>query len=61
MFFSIRKSTISALVVRPRWKKNYLKPKISVSGLWLEKAGFEIGAELEIKVYKNKLIIEPKK
>ena len=57
MFFSIRVSTISALCVYPRWKKSYLKPKITISGNWLNKAGFEIGEKVKIEVFENKLII----
>lgn len=57
MFFSLRISTISALCVRPRWKKAYIKPKITISGNWLKEAGFEIGEKVEIQVYKNKLVI----
>ena len=57
MFFSKRKSTISALCVRPRWKKSYVKPKITISGNWLKNAGFEIGEKVNIEVFENKLII----
>lgn len=57
MFFSLRISTISALCVRPRWKKTYVKPKITISGNWLNEAGFEIGEKVKIEVFKNKLII----
>jgi toxic protein SymE len=57
MFFNIRKSTISALCVRPRWKKSYVKPKITISGNWLNNAGFGIGEKVKIEVFKNKLII----
>lgn len=57
MFF--RKCKISALAVRPQWKKSYLKPKITISGNWLEKAGFNIGDEITIKIENNKLILTP--
>jgi len=57
MFFNIRISTISALCVRPRWKKSYLKPKLNISGNWLNKAGFEVGEKVKIEVFENKLII----
>lgn len=32
-------------------------PWLSMSGLWLEQAGFKIGDQLQIKVENNKLII----
>ena len=55
MFF--RKRTISALAVRPRWKKTYVTPKLTISGNWLNKAGFEVGEQVKIEVSNNKLII----
>ncbi len=57
MFFNLRNCTISSLVVRPRWKKAYIKPKITITGNWLKDAGFQTGEKLEIQVYKNKLVI----
>ena len=60
MFFSSRTAKISYLFKRIQFKES-IKPKIQISGDWLQKAGFEIGAEVEIRVFKNKLIIEPLK
>lgn len=57
MFF--RKVKINYSVARPRWKKSYLKPKITISGNWLENAGFKVGDEINIKVENNKLILTP--
>ena len=57
MFFSSRKSTISAMAVRPRWKKSYIKPKLTISGNWMQQAGFKIGEKVKIEVFENKLII----
>ncbi|WP_339834912.1 SymE family type I addiction module toxin [uncultured Flavobacterium sp.] len=61
MFFNTRINTISALIARPRWKRNYLKPKITICGNWLQNAGFEVGEKVEIEVYKNKIILKPLK
>lgn len=58
MFFNIRKATISALCVKPRFMKSYVKPKITISGNWLKKAGFEIGEKVTISVSENLLIIQ---
>ncbi|MQP63352.1 type I addiction module toxin, SymE family [Flavobacterium sp. LMO6] len=58
MFFKSRTAKISYLLAKAQFKRS-LKPKITVSGDWLEMAGFKIGAEVEIQVYKNKLIIQP--
>lgn len=60
MFFSSRTAKISYLFKKAQFKES-IKPKIQISGDWLQKAGFEIGAEVEIRVFKNKLIIEPLK
>lgn len=56
MFFSSRTAKISYLFKKAQFKRS-IKPKIQISGDWLQKAGFEIGAEIEIRVYKNKLVI----
>jgi hypothetical protein len=60
MFFSSRTAKISYLFKKAQFKRS-IKPKIQISGDWLQKAGFEIGAEIEIQVYQNKLIIKPLK
>jgi toxic protein SymE len=56
MFISIRTLKISSLFVRNRWS-NTKKPKLTISGDWMKKAGFEIGQEVTISVSKNVLII----
>jgi len=58
MFFNSRTAKISYLVTKALYKRK-LKPKIQISGNWLQNAGFEVGAEVEIQVFKNKLIIKP--
>lgn len=58
MNFKNRTAKISYLLAKAQFKRS-LKPKIIVSGDWLKKAGFEIGAEVQIQVLKNKLIIQP--
>lgn len=55
-----RTAKISYLLAKAQFKRS-LKPKFTLSGDWLQKAGFEIGAEVTIQVQKNKLIIEPLK
>lgn len=37
--------------------KRSLKPKLTISGNWMQKAGFEIGSKVNIEVFENKLII----
>lgn len=58
MYFKSRTAKISYLLAKAQFKRS-LKPKITVSGDWLEMAGFKIGAEVEIQVFENKLIIQP--
>ncbi|WP_445458432.1 SymE family type I addiction module toxin [Flavobacterium sp. HNIBRBA15423] len=58
MFFSMRKRKISYLIAKAQFKRS-MKPKITISGDWLTTAGFEIGAQVDIKVFKNKMIITP--
>lgn len=53
-----RTSKISYLLAKAQFKES-LKPKFTISGDWLQKAGFSIGTEVTIKVLHNKLIIEP--
>lgn len=57
MFFSSRILTISAQFVAPKWKKKHFKPKLTISGNWMQNAGFEIGEKVKIEVFENKLII----
>jgi toxic protein SymE len=56
MFFKSRTAKISYLPTKAQFKRS-LKPKITLSGNWLQNAGFKIGANVEIQVQKNKLII----
>lgn len=40
-----------------RWNLPYKKPKLTICGKWFEKAGFEIGENIQITVSNNQLII----
>lgn len=55
-FFKSRTIKISSILCKSIWKKS-LKPKITLSGDWIKKAGFEIGENVSISVSKNQLII----
>jgi len=56
--FNLRKLTISSIYHKKILKKPTFKPKINLSGDWLEKAGFEIGGKITVTVSKNLLIIK---
>lgn len=56
-FFSIRTLTISSNFIKNIWKKPTVTPKLTLSGLWLQKAGFEVGEKVTISVKKEQLII----
>lgn len=56
-FFNIRKLKISSQFKKSLWKKPTHKPKIILSGDWMQKAGFEIGESVTISVSQNLLII----
>lgn len=56
IFFKSRKLKISSKYVRNLWNKSH-KPKLTLSGNWMQKAGFEIGQNVTVKVSKNQLII----
>jgi toxic protein SymE len=56
-FFNIRKLKISSQYAKALWKKPTHKPKLILSGDWLQRAGFEIGESVTISVNKNQLII----
>ena len=56
-FFNIRKLKISSQYAKALWKKPTHKPKLILSGDWMQKAGFEIGENVTITVNKNQLII----
>lgn len=57
-FFSIRKLTVSSQYVSALWKKPTHKPKLTISGDWMKKAGFEIGEKVTVSVSQNLLIIQ---
>lgn len=54
----IRKLTVSSIYCKTIFKKPIVKPKITISGDWVEKAGFEIGDKITISVSNNLLIIQ---
>jgi toxic protein SymE len=57
-FFNIRKLKISSQFKKSLWKKDSHKPKLILSGDWMQKAGFEIGESVTISVSENLLIIQ---
>jgi toxic protein SymE len=56
-FSNLRKLKISSQYAKALWKKPTHKPKLILSGDWMQKAGFEIGESVTITVNKNQLII----
>lgn len=56
-FSNLRKLKISSQYAKALWKKPTHKPKLILSGDWMQKAGFEIGEIVSITVNKNQLII----
>ena len=54
----LRKIKISYQYQKTVLKKPILKPKLILSGDWLQSAGFEIGENVIISVSNNLLIIE---
>lgn len=52
-----RTFTISSIFVKSTWKRS-IKPKLTLSGDWMQKAGFEIGEKVKVTVKNKKLIIE---
>lgn len=56
-FFNIRKLTVSSQYVKNMWRKQTVSPKLTISGVWMQKAGFEIGEKVSVSVSENKLII----
>ncbi|MDR6844521.1 SymE family type I addiction module toxin [Flavobacterium granuli] len=56
--FNIRKLTVSSRFVRALFKKSTHKPKLTISGDWMQKAGFEIGEKVTVSVSQNLLIIQ---
>ncbi len=57
-FFKIRKLKISSYYAKALWKKSTNKPKLILSGDWMQKAGFEIGENVTVSVSHNLLIIQ---
>ena len=55
-FFNLRQLTVSSIFIKSKWSKS-IKPKLTVQGDWMQKAGFEIGDKVQISVNKNQLII----
>jgi toxic protein SymE len=53
----MRKLKISSKFHKAQWKTS-LKPHLTLSGDWLQKAGFEIGENVTISVSQNLLIIQ---
>lgn len=53
----MRKLKISSKFYKAQWKTS-LKPSLTLSGDWLQKAGFEIGDNVTISVSKDLLIIQ---
>jgi hypothetical protein len=55
--FKSRTLKISSHYFKTRWQKPNHKPKLTICGKWFENAGFEIGAQIQITVSQNQLII----
>jgi toxic protein SymE len=55
---NLRKIKISYQYQKTVFKKPILKPKLILSGDWLQRAGFEIGENVIISVSNNLLIIQ---
>jgi toxic protein SymE len=53
-----RKLKIYSKTHQRAWNNHKDAPWLNVSGLWLDKAGFNIGCVVEITVAKNQLIIK---
>jgi len=49
--------TVSAQLVKNRWTKS-INPKLTLSGNWMEKAGFKIGEKVIIVIEEDTLIIK---
>jgi toxic protein SymE len=54
----IRKLKISSSYHKALWKKATFKPKLTISGDWMQRAGFEIGDNVTVSVSDNLLIIQ---
>lgn len=51
-----RSVRVSYIFARAQFKTSH-KPKITLSGDWLTKAGFKIGQTLEVKIEHGKIIL----
>ncbi|MFL9844745.1 SymE family type I addiction module toxin [Flavobacterium rhizosphaerae] len=56
-FENIRHFTISSIFVKAQFKRS-LKPKLTLSGDWMNAAGFSIGDKVTVKISDNQLIID---
>jgi len=54
----IRKLKISSTYYKPQFKRPIFRPKLTISGDWVEKAGFNIGDAVTVSVSQNLLIIQ---
>jgi len=54
---SVRSLKISASLVRNKWSRT-TKPKLTLTGDWMQKAGFSIGMQVIIEVEADRLIIK---
>jgi len=49
--------TVTSLFVRLKYLKSTERPKLTLTGNWMQKAGFPIGTKVKIIVEPNKIII----
>ena len=54
---NFRRATVQSIFVRHKYFKSSIKPKILLSGNWIQNSGFEIGDKITIKVENNKITI----
>jgi hypothetical protein len=55
--FKPRTIKISSQFVKNLWSKPTINPKLTLSGKWMEEAGFLAGEKVNIEVSQNTLII----
>lgn len=55
--FKSRTLKISSQFVKNLWSKPTINPKLTLSGKWMEEAGFLAGEKVNIEVSQNTLII----
>jgi hypothetical protein len=56
-FFKSRTLTVSSIFVKNLWSKPTINPKLTLSGKWMQEAGFLTGEKVKIEVSQNTLII----